>query len=158
MKTENEIQGGDQTEEKILVSRHLAPLVHAQNSGLPNEKMTTIVVPKRFIITLSDGSRQRIDFPVGTYDIPARLAKHGYLAANGAQVARVAEAAPKPKLEEPIDRDLLTEDNMKSWKFDQLKTAFLQIGGDADALKGNTSKTDLIGMILAKLKTDGDAA
>lgn len=133
--------------------QHLAPVLHAGDAGLPGEEMTTVIVPRAFNITLSDGTRQRIAFLPGTYDIPSRFLKHYYLKANGV-VSPTAKRIEKPETETGLDRSMLTPEYLDGLKFPDLKNVFAQIGGDVTLIRGNTSKDDLRQMVAEKLKAD----
>lgn len=162
MKTEIEMKD----EEVIQKSKHLAPIVHARDFIMPGDEQVIVAVPRNFNITLSDGTRQRIQFTPGTYPISKSLAGHGYLAANGVQIATVAQKKPEPmKTEETkeIDYKALTAEALEEVdKMDQLKAIYTRIGGDVAAdIKSNTSKADvrvLIVDLAAKKQAEKDAA
>ena len=138
--------------------QHLAPALHAGDAGLPGDKLVTVIVPRAFNNPLSDGTRQRVAFTPGTYDIPERFLKHYYLKANGVMVP-TERTIEKPEVEKGFDRSIVTPDYLEQVdKFDQLKALFAAVGGDLILVKGNTSKADLRTMILDKIKTDAEAA
>lgn len=83
--------------------QNLAPVILAQNAGLPGDEMVLANVPKAFEITLSDGSRKRVRFEPGTYPIPKRLSGHYYLKANGVVLGGTLEGPAKPQLEGGAD-------------------------------------------------------
>ena len=132
--TENEQKGEEAQTPKY---RHLAPSVHAQDLAKPGEETVDAFVPHKFILTLSDGTRQTVLFTAGNYPIPARLRNHFYLAANGVTFGKAASAPPRQQLEGGAD----------------LKAAGAAAEAEAAAAAEAKAKEEAVNAAKAKLKS-----
>lgn len=124
--------------------QHLAAALHAGDARVGNEEMVTVIVPKAFSITLSDGSRQRVSFTPGTYDIPARLTKHYYLKDMGVIVARATKAEETKVADVAPDFSKITMEDLNGMKFDQLGALGAQCGVEIEPLKSKEARRDAI--------------
>jgi hypothetical protein len=66
-----------------------APISVAQ-ATLPNEATVAMVFQKEVVLT--DDQHKRIRFPIGLVNVPAHLADHWFLAANGVRKAGEEQA------------------------------------------------------------------
>lgn len=167
-----------QAETPTPVYQHLAPALPAQSAGKPGEEMVMAMVPRKFEITLSDGSRQRVVFEPGNYPIPKRFKGHYYLAANGVSFGDdVMLAAKKPRLEDGADpaaaaaaaeaaalvatsdkaKAFPTDDELEKAKFDDLALILKTAGLSDDEIKALGSK-DARRAKISELRTAAEAA
>ena len=74
---------------------HLHDVVAPEAALLPGEGEVLMNFPRQVILTTQEG--QRVFFAPGPRKVPARLADHPYLAANGATLVDVPDPEPESR-------------------------------------------------------------